>query len=84
MLAIVIRGTKVLAKPSTTDPIPTVEEVESFTSVIESFDYNTVRVIQHSTGTPPDDWRWIPIMELQGAVDTDVSDALGEALVCGG
>ena len=86
MLALVVRGAKVLARPADhpQGPVPSVDEVTEFASIIESFDYETVRVVKSSTGSPPEGWRWVLITDLQSEASSIVSDAVGEALVCGG
>lgn len=86
MLALVVRGAKVLARPADhpQGPVPTVDEVTEFASIIDYFDYDRVRVVRSSTGAPPDDWRWVPITDLQTEANQEVADALGDALVCGG
>ena len=86
MLALVVRGAKVLARPvdHPQGPVPSVDEVTEFAMIIDFFDYAKVRVVKSSTGTPPDDWRWIPVTDLQTEADEEIADALGDALVCGG
>lgn len=86
MLALVIRGAKVLARPvdHPQGPVPTVDEVTEFASIINYFDYDTIRVITSSTGSPPEGWRWEKLSDIQVEADQEVSDALGDALVCGG
>lgn len=58
------------------------EEVSQFMTVIEFYDHDRVRVVKSSTGEPPQEWRWVPIMDLQD--ESDVGDLLGEAVLCGG
>lgn len=82
--AVVIRGTSVLARPQGTPggPIPTLDEIKQFATVIESFDYGDLRVITSSTGTPPPGWRWVSLTELQTEAGDD-GDKIGEAMLCG-
>lgn len=85
MHALIIRGAKVLARPSDhpQGPVPTVDEVTEFASIVDYVDYSTVRVVRSSTGSPPDGWRWINIIDLQTEAEQEVADAIGDALVCG-
>ena len=85
MHILIIRGSNVLARPAghQDGPVPTVEEVESHVVVIESFDYEGMRVATSSTGTMPDDsgWRWVAIKALQDS--SEQGDLIGEAMLCG-
>ena len=85
-LALIVRGTNALARPEDhpDGPVPTVDEVAEFVTVIDFYDHAGVRVVSSSTGSAPDGWRWLPIATLQSEADVECSDLIGEAVLCGG
>jgi hypothetical protein len=80
-LVLVIRKGKVLARPTGTEPVPTLDEIENFLVPIERKRYGELSVISSFTGKIPDGWRWLEFIELQSETEEDVS-MLGEALLC--
>lgn len=79
-IVLVMRGSNVLARADGTTP--NLDEVSEFMTLIEHYDHNGVRVVTSSTGSPPEDWKWSSVTELQ-AGDPRNADAIGEAVLCG-
>jgi len=90
MHALVVRGNRALVKPEASPgcPIPTVDEVIKFMVVIDSYQYDDIIVVTSFTGQAPVAWRWIGVLriqkELNGALNSELADKIGEAMLCGG
>lgn len=80
-LALVVRGAEALARPAGSgDPVPSIDEVSSFITIIESTEYGDMVVVTSSTGSPPANWRWVSVSDLQR--QSEHADLVGEALLC--
>ena len=87
MRALVVRGPKALTRPTDhpKGPVPLVSEVDEFMVTVASYDYNgSVKVVTSSTGSPPEGWRWVSLVELQDELSFEDAELIGEAVLCGG
>lgn len=81
-LVLVLRNGKVLARPEGgDDPVPQLEEVKEFLTIIESQEHQGITVVNASTGKPPEGWRWIDVIALQTET-AEYEGVLGEAILC--
>jgi hypothetical protein len=84
--AIVMRGTRILARPNghPLGPVPAVNEVLKHFTAVSFYDHNGIRIITSSCGNTPEGWRWVGLIELQREVNDEMSESIGEAIFCGG
>lgn len=81
MHVVVIRGTKALAKPQEDgEPVPEIQEIEDFITMIDYQDFHGVRIVNASSGAAPDGWRWVSLIQLQN--ESAFAEMIGEALLC--
>lgn len=83
-LVLVLRKGKVLARPQSDDrPVPRLEDIADFITIIESQEHEGITVVNSSIGQAPEGWRWIDVIDLQSEVNNDEYDGvLGEAILC--
>lgn len=86
MYALVVNGSQALARPEspTRGLIPLLSEIEDFLVVMEYYEHNDITVITNFTGSPPIEWSWVGVANLQRQLSSEMAAEIGDAMLCGG